>query len=80
MFCYVSIKVCWVSSCNAVKCTLGLPANFRHCLCLAIFFLCLKSCLIQPVQCWGDKKGSANTLVLSHGSGVISEACVILCA
>jgi len=22
------------------------------------------SCLIQPVLCWGDKKGSANTLVL----------------
>ena len=25
---------------------------------------------------WGDKKGSANTLVLPHGSGAISEACV----
>ena len=26
------------------------------------------------------KKGSANTLVLTHGSGAISEARVILCA
>ena len=34
------------------------------------------SCPIQPVRRWGDKKGSANTLVLPHGSGAISEACV----
>ena len=27
---------------------------------------------------WGDKKGSANTLVLPHGSGAISEACVFV--
>ena len=26
----------------------------------------------------GDKKGSANTLVLPHGSGAISEACVFV--
>ena len=31
---------------------------------------------IQPVRRWGDKKGSANTLVLPHGSGAISGACV----
>ena len=29
---------------------------------------------IQPVQCWGDKKGSANTLAHYHISGGISEA------
>ena len=26
----------------------------------------------------GDKKGSSNTLVLPHGSGAISEACVFV--
>ena len=34
------------------------------------------SCSIQPVQCWGDKKGSANTLVHYHVSGGISEASI----
>ena len=33
---------------------------------------------IQPVRRWGDKKGSAHTLVLPHGSGVISEACIFV--
>ena len=28
---------------------------------------------------WGVEKGSANTLVLPHGSGTISEACVFVC-
>ena len=28
------------------------------------------------VRRWGDKKGSASTLVLCHGSGAISGACV----
>ena len=35
-------------------------------------------CPIQPVRHWGDEKGSANTLVLPHGSGAISEACVFV--
>ena len=34
------------------------------------------SCPIQPVWCWGDKKGSANTLVLPCVSGEVSEAYV----
>ena len=41
-------------------------------------FLCLR--LIQPVRRWGDKKGSAKTLLLPQGSGAISKASVILCA
>ena len=47
---------------------------------LALLMSChlihLPYCPIQPVRRWGDKKGSANTLVLPHGSGAISEACV----
>ena len=37
-----------------------------------------ESCPIQPVRRLGDKKGSANALVLPHGSGAISEACVFV--
>ena len=71
-------KVWGVSPCGAVKSALRLPPRFWHCLCLAILFICLKSCPIQPVRRWGDKKGSADTLVLPHGSGAISEACVFV--
>ena len=35
-------------------------------------------CPIQHVRRWGDKKGSANTLALPHGSGAIREACVFV--
>ena len=58
-------KVWGVTPCGAVK------SAFRHCLCLTILFICLNLVRSSP-------KGSANTLVLPHGSGVISEACVFV--
>ena len=69
-------KVWGVSPCGAVKSALRLPPSFWHCLCLAILFICLNLVRSRPVRRWGDEKGSANTLVLPHGSGAISEACV----
>ena len=50
---------------------LRLPPSFWHCLCLSILFICLNLVRSRP-------KGSANTLVLPHGSGAISEACVFV--
>ena len=41
VLCYVLINVWWDTPCGAVKSTLRLPPSFRHCLCLAILFLCL---------------------------------------
>ena len=69
-------KVWGVTPFGAVKSALRLPPSFWHCLCLAILFICLNLVRSSPCGRWGDKKGSANTLVLPHGSGAISEACV----
>ena len=56
--------------------------TFWHCLCLIILFLCLH--LVRSSPCSAalgrKKKGSANTLVLPHGSRAISEVLCYLCA
>ena len=67
---------------------LSLDCDFAQCLSM-LFLLALlvschlihlpKSCPIWPMWCWGDKKGSANALVLPHGSEVISEALCFCC-
>ena len=64
-------KVWGVTPCGAVKSALWLSPSFWHCLCLAILFICLNLVRSSP-------KGSANTLVLPHGSGTISDACVFV--
>ena len=67
-FVVLSIYKVWgVTPCGAVTCALRLPSSFWHCLCLAILFICLNLVRSSP-------KDSANTLVLTHGSGTISES------
>lgn len=55
-----------------------LPQSFWHCLIVSCHLIPLPySCPIQPMQSWGDKEDSANTLVLPHsrgGGGAISES------
>ena len=59
----------------AVKSALRLPPSFWHCLIVSCHLIPLPySCPIQPMQSWGDKKDSANTLVLPHTRGTISES------
>ena len=65
---YVSIKFGGVTPCGAVESAWPLPTSFWHCLYLAILFICLNLVRSSP-------KGSVNTLVLPHGSGVF-----LLCA
>ena len=57
------------------KSALRLPPSFWHCLIVSCHLIPLPySCPIQPMQSWGDKKDSANTLVLPHTRGTISES------
>ena len=56
---------------------LSLRSNFPQALALLVSCHLISlplSCPIQPLLCWGDTKGSANTLVRFHVSGGISEA------
>ena len=58
---------------------LSLRSDFPQALGIALIlpsYTFALSCPIQPVWGWGDKKGSANTLVLPHVSGEVSEAYV----
>ena len=72
-------KVWEVTPCGGRKSTLRLPPSFWHCLCLSILLICLNLVPSSPARRWGDiKKGSANTLVLPHGSGTINEAGVFV--
>ena len=80
MLCFVSIKVWQVTPCGAIKSALRLPPSFWNCLCLAILFLCLNLVPSSPYSAGEIRKALLILIVQPHGSGVISEACVVFCA
>ena len=74
MLCYVSITfgVSLLVALLSLRC--DFPQAFRIAFVLPSYSFAL--ILFDPaLRSWGDKKGSANTLVLPHGNGAISEAC-----